>query len=134
MFKGGEESVNGLFTLQFHLVFFPGGPVSVQRYEDVRGLHPPHASSSSDWSNWKEKEYAEGQDLYAEVGEVEEEQQQQQQQFAGYARVGNSHPPLLVPASEPAPYATTTLAMQNNNRALRTVVIKKHFYSFLGDM
>ncbi len=88
-------------------------PVAVQHqhYEARRG---------DEWGSWKDKnDYAEGQDLYAEVKDVEEDRNNDlMANFNGYARVTNG---ALV--NEPAPYATTTLAMQNNNnRIVRTVV------------
>ena len=73
-------------------------------------------------------DYAEGQDLYAEVGEVDEEEVAApppppdiMASFNGYSRVGAAMA-AAGQQHDPAPYATTTLALQNNNRIVRTVV------------
>lgn len=98
--------------------------VPVQRYEDMSRLHPVSRDGSiwvnhghpSEWKPGSQKsdcfynDHGDGQALYAEVGDTDEVLTT----FNGFSTSksdGNG-------PSEPAPYATTTLAMQNRMRTV----------------
>ena len=118
----GSSSLGGQLTL----------PVS-QHYEDMTRLSP----NNSIWINggWKEKLQQQEQlnnpynheqhGLYAEVGEAAANKHLLST-FGSVSGVGNHTTPYHR-NNDPAPYATTTLAMQNK---VRTMVSEVFFYIF----
>lgn len=94
-----------------------------QHYEDMTRLH--NNANNSIWvnGNWKEKlqeqqQFQDQQGLYAEVGDMVNKSHLM-------STFGSSNgQPYRV--ADPAPYATTTLAMQNRIRTMVCVLLKSY--------
>ena len=108
---------------QIH-IFFLGS----QHYEDMTRLHT-NGTGNTIWVNggWKEKLQEQqhnsfmtagsnqDQGLYAEVGDANSNKSHLMSTFAGPPTPSGGHYRL---GQDPAPYATTTLAMQNRIRTM----------------
>ena len=113
------------FRFQIHIPILLGS----QHYEDMTRLHT-NGTGNTIWVNggWKEKLQEQqqhnsfltagsnqDQGLYAEVGDANSNKSHLMSTFAGPPTPSGGHYRL---GADPAPYATTTLAMQNRIRTM----------------
>ena len=118
------------FVLFFKFIYIFLGS---QHYEDMTRLHT-NGTGNTIWVNggWKEKLQEQqhnsfmtagsnqDQGLYAEVGDANSNKSHLMSTFAGPPTPSGGHYRL---GQDPAPYATTTLAMQNRIRTMVSIWI-----------